>query len=198
VCIDTSEIRVICIFIFRSSYTILRCTFWETLYQSALAHNGFKIVVLMRLSPLVPNHILDYVSGITSIRIIDYTLASIGIIPSTVAFCYAGATASSISEGEENLHATNHKINTLILVVGLFFAVSGIVLISYYAKKELDEMLPSHISIEQQLQDDNNSYQPYHGSNPIGHANHTNTQQMYPASHLSSPRSITPTLQSLV
>jgi uncharacterized membrane protein YdjX (TVP38/TMEM64 family) len=96
-------------------------------------------MILLRLSPLVPNHALDYISGVTSISLKDYWFALIGIVPSTVAFCYIGATASSVAEGKD--HA-NHQIQkTTMLLIGLFFAFAGAIVASYYAKKELDKLL---------------------------------------------------------
>lgn len=103
----------------------------------ALESNGLKIMILLRLSPLIPNHALDYISGVTSISIKDYWIASIGIMPSTVGFCYIGATASSVAEGTDNAN----QVQTTMLLVGLFFAFAGAMLASFYAKKELDNLL---------------------------------------------------------
>jgi SNARE associated Golgi protein len=164
---------------------------------TALAVNGFKVLVLMRLSP-VPNHVLDYVSGITSIRIVQYIAASIGIIPSTVAFCYAGATASSISEGEENLRTKNHTINTLILVVGLLFGISGIALTSYYAKRELDEMIPSdNDRIENQISDDNIVSNNISSNDPLSTNSSTN-QQLHYLAPTNNIQYVLPTQQEIV
>jgi SNARE associated Golgi protein len=103
----------------------------------ALEHNGLKIMILLRLSPLIPNHTLDYVSGVTSITLRDYIIALIGILPATIALCYTGATASSVAEGKES--ATN--INSIMLIAGLVFALAGALLASYYAKQELDKLI---------------------------------------------------------
>jgi hypothetical protein len=145
----------------------------------------------MRLSP-VPNHVLDYVSGITSIRIVHYVAASIGIIPSTIAFCYAGATASSISEGEENLRKTDHRVNTLILVLGFLFGMSGIGLTSYYAKKELDQMIPPH--------DDNNENVPIQYNENLNqyNSNNSTTQQLNHTPSINQQQNIIPTQPEIV
>jgi hypothetical protein len=103
----------------------------------ALESNGLKIMILLRLSPLIPNHALDYISGVTSISIQDYWISLFGIMPSVIAFCYIGATASSLNEGKDQ---ANH-IQTIMLLAGLFFALIGAILAAYYAKKELDTLL---------------------------------------------------------
>lgn len=125
----------------------------------AMEHNGLKIMILLRLSPLIPNHTLDYVSGVSSISLRDYTIALIGILPATIALCYTGATASSVAEGTES--AT--KANTIMLVAGLIFAFAGALLASYYAKQELDKIIQD----ESPLDDDSTNNRP----SVVGHDN---------------------------
>lgn len=105
-------------------------------YPPALEGNGFKIMLLLRLSPLIPFNALDYISGITSISIRDYSLALLGVLPGTVTFCYLGATASTVAE-EGPLH-------TIILVLGVLFALAGAGVASYYSKVELDAILENN------------------------------------------------------
>ena len=71
----------------------------------ALEGNGLKIMVLLRLSPLIPYTALDYMSGLTSISFWSYALALVAILPGTIAFCFLGATASSIAT---QFHAKVH------------------------------------------------------------------------------------------
>ena len=93
-------------------------------------------MLLLRLSPLIPFNALDYISGITSISIRDYSLALLGVLPGTVTFCYLGATASTVAE-EGPLH-------TIILVLGVLFALAGAGVASYYSKVELDAILENN------------------------------------------------------
>ena len=46
----------------------------------ALEGNGFQIMLLLRLSPLIPYNALDYISGVTSISIVHYSLALLGLV----------------------------------------------------------------------------------------------------------------------
>jgi SNARE associated Golgi protein len=105
-----------------------------------LEGNGMKIMLLLRLSPLIPFNALDYISGVTSISLQTYSLALVGIIPGTVTFCYIGATASSFRDGTTS--ASNNKtLHSIILVFGVIFALAGVAIASYYSKIELDRML---------------------------------------------------------
>jgi uncharacterized membrane protein YdjX (TVP38/TMEM64 family) len=105
-------------------------------FDRAMQHNGFYIMLLLRLSPLIPYNALDYLSGITSISLKDYTYAMIGLLPGTVVFCFLGATASDLTEGKLDDFQT---IGAVIL--GLVFAVASVALASYYSKIELAKLL---------------------------------------------------------
>jgi uncharacterized membrane protein YdjX (TVP38/TMEM64 family) len=48
---------------------------WGTIDQ-ALAREGFKLVSLLRLSPVMPYNVLNYILSITGIGFMPFTLAS--------------------------------------------------------------------------------------------------------------------------
>jgi uncharacterized membrane protein YdjX (TVP38/TMEM64 family) len=65
----------------------------------AVATNGFKVVLLLRLSPLVPFNLLNYGLGLTRVRLRDYALASfLGMLPGTLLYCYLGSLVASATE----------------------------------------------------------------------------------------------------
>jgi uncharacterized membrane protein YdjX (TVP38/TMEM64 family) len=65
----------------------------------AVGGQGFKIVLLTRLSPIFPFNLQNYGYGLTQVRFWDYALASwIGMVPGTVMFVYFGAAAGSLAE----------------------------------------------------------------------------------------------------
>lgn len=66
--------------------------------DEAIKKEGFKIVLLLRLSPIMPFNVLNYVLGLTSVRLRDYILASaIGMLPATALFVYAGSVTHSFA-----------------------------------------------------------------------------------------------------
>ena len=115
----------------------------------ALEGNGFQIMLMLRLSPLIPYNALDYISGLTSISLGQYSLALLGLLPGTIAFCYIGATASSLAAGTEAA-SDNKTFRRVVLFLGLTFALAGAGLASYYSKKELDKILLEEQQQEQQ------------------------------------------------
>ena len=67
--------------------------------DQALGREGFKIVLLLRLSPVFPFDLLNYALGITKVSFRDYALASlIGMLPGTLMYVYFGSAARSLTE----------------------------------------------------------------------------------------------------
>jgi uncharacterized membrane protein YdjX (TVP38/TMEM64 family) len=60
--------------------------------DQAIGENGWKIVGLLRLNPLIPFNISNYFYGITAIPFWHYVLVSaIGMLPGTFLYAYLGA-----------------------------------------------------------------------------------------------------------
>ena len=67
--------------------------------DNAVGVQGFKIVLLIRLSPVFPFNLLNYAFGLTKVSFWKYALASwIGMIPGTVMYVYLGAGLRSLTD----------------------------------------------------------------------------------------------------
>lgn len=67
--------------------------------DEAVGRQEFKIVLLTRLSPLIPFNLLNYAFGVTRVSLRTYVLASwIGMLPATVLYVYLGSTLKSLAE----------------------------------------------------------------------------------------------------
>jgi len=68
----------------------------NTLDEQAATH-GFQVIFYLRLIPLVPFNVLDYVAGISKVGTRDYILGTfLGIIPGTFAYVYLGSALTNI------------------------------------------------------------------------------------------------------
>jgi uncharacterized membrane protein YdjX (TVP38/TMEM64 family) len=63
----------------------------------AVGREGFKIVALLRLSPVVPFNLLNYSLGLTRVRFFQYFAASAAMLPGTLLYVYYGAAAESLA-----------------------------------------------------------------------------------------------------
>src|SRR5437868_7014754 len=103
--------------------------------DQAIGKNGWKIVGLLRLSPLIPFNLSNYFYGITSTSLLAYVVFSaIGMIPGTLFYAYLGAIGrAGISRGA----STYTRWHYVLLAIGLIATVAVTVLISRNAKNAL-------------------------------------------------------------
>uniref|UniRef100_A0A6U4ITL6 VTT domain-containing protein n=1 Tax=Minutocellus polymorphus TaxID=265543 RepID=A0A6U4ITL6_9STRA len=107
--------------------------------DKALETNGFRIMSLLRLSPVIPFNAINYIAGVTAISFSAYAWANLFILPGTILFCFLGATAGSLADSGAS--GGSGIITIVTIVVGVVFGVLAIVVVSFYAKKELNKIL---------------------------------------------------------
>lgn len=72
----------------------------------AVARAGWKIVLLTRLSPVLPFTLLNYVYGLTPVKTSQYIWGSwIGMLPGTAMYVYLGSTARALAGARERTPA---------------------------------------------------------------------------------------------
>lgn len=68
----------------------------------AIEKEGWKIVALVRLSPLFPFTVVNYLFGLTPVRPLSYVLASwVAMLPGTAAYVYFGAALGDAASGAD-------------------------------------------------------------------------------------------------
>jgi uncharacterized membrane protein YdjX (TVP38/TMEM64 family) len=97
----------------------------------AVGQQGRRIVFLLRLSPVLPFNLLNYALGLTSVRFADYLIASIGMLPGTLLYVYAGKTIAALTSADRS--------TWLLVGVGLLPVIIVTVLITRIARRALAE-----------------------------------------------------------
>lgn len=108
----------------------------------AIAEEGFKIVLLTRLSPIFPFSLLNYALSITQVSLRDYALGSIGILPGTVLYVYLGALAGNLATIDPAA-GSNPQVQTIqwsFRLVGLVVTVLATLYITRLARKALEQL----------------------------------------------------------
>jgi uncharacterized membrane protein YdjX (TVP38/TMEM64 family) len=68
--------------------------------DATVTREGWIIVLLMRLSPVIPFNLLNYALGATRVSLRDYVLASaVGMLPGTAMYVYLGSLAGELAAG---------------------------------------------------------------------------------------------------
>lgn len=105
--------------------------------DAAVAEQGFKIVMLTRLSPVLPFNLLNYAFGLTKVRLRDFVLASwIGMFPGTVMYVSIGSAAKSLSDILAG-RSEGGVAQKVLFGVGLVATLVVTVLMARIAKKAL-------------------------------------------------------------
>ncbi len=107
--------------------------------DQAVAGEGWKIVGLVRLSPVFPFNLLNYAFGITRVSLKDYFLASwIGMLPATVMYVYVGSLAGDLATlGSQERARTPGEWG--LYLIGLVATIVLTVFIARLARKALQK-----------------------------------------------------------
>jgi len=107
----------------------------------AIAREGIKIVILVRLAAVFPFLFMNYAFGLTGIGTMQYVGATfVGILPATVAFVYLGAAGAAVAE--------QNRTKTIITIAGLVIAFATSIFVGRVAARAIkragvDDALPT-------------------------------------------------------
>ncbi|OMO85380.1 SNARE associated Golgi protein [Corchorus olitorius] len=114
----------------------------------AIRKSGFKIVLLLRLVPLLPFNMLNYLLSVTPVSIGEYMLASwLGMMPITLALVYVGTTLKDLSDvthGWSEFSTTRWAF----LILGLVVSVILMVCVTKVAKSALEKALAENEDVD--------------------------------------------------
>lgn len=69
--------------------------------ENGIEKNGFFIILILRLIPLIPFNAISYGAGLTKVKFLDYFLATmIGILPGVIVFTNLGDKALRVNSPE--------------------------------------------------------------------------------------------------
>ena len=109
--------------------------------DAAVAREGGKLVLLLRLSPLVPFNVLNYALSLSRVRLGTYIAASfVGMLPGTALYVYLGSLAPAAA----SLSATVRQggsARLALYVAGLVATVAVAVIATRAARRALDAEL---------------------------------------------------------
>ena len=102
--------------------------------REAVAPDGWKLVLLLRLTPIFPFGLLNYGLAITDVRLSDYVWGTmLGMIPANFAFMYLAYSATGLARAGKRT-----PLEWAMAALGIVASVAAIWVISRRAKKVLD------------------------------------------------------------
>ncbi|HYO74659.1 MAG TPA: TVP38/TMEM64 family protein [Archangium sp.] len=113
-----------------------------TAVNSAVAAQGFKVVLLLRLSPIFPFSLLNYSLSLTRVRLRDYAPATtLGMLPATVLYVYLGSLVTSVAQLSQGDRPDSGLSGQLLFWGGLAATVLATVYVTRLARRALDATL---------------------------------------------------------
>tara|TARA_Y100001968_G_scaffold8578_1_gene7245 strand:+ start:1374 stop:1994 length:621 start_codon:yes stop_codon:yes gene_type:complete len=107
--------------------------------DKAISKEGLRLVFLTRLSPAFPFGLLNLFYGLSEVRIRDFSIGMIAILPGTILYCSLGDFAGDIAKFDEVLSNRNDLGSLGISLLGLIATFAVVWLISKAARKAIQE-----------------------------------------------------------
>eukprot|EP00347_Sterkiella_histriomuscorum_P003778 403362982 len=106
-----------------------------------LKQGGLKLVILMRITPLIPNNCFHYIMSVTSLRMKDYILGnSLGMIPFCALYIYVGVQLNNLDEVQEGNYGLG-PWQSVIIVLGALTVCMLTLALFVFAKEEMRKLI---------------------------------------------------------
>jgi uncharacterized membrane protein YdjX (TVP38/TMEM64 family) len=120
-----------------------------TALQGAIEKEGFKVITLVRLSPIFPFNVVNYAFGLTRVSLVKYVLGSfLGMLPGTLMYVYLGSAVGDIAQlSNEGVGDTGWQGQALKWG-GLAATIVVTVFITKVARRALADAAPESMQAE--------------------------------------------------
>lgn len=103
--------------------------------RASIAENSLVVILLLRLSPLVPFNVINYALGLTEITLGRYVAASfVGMLPGTWLYAYVGSLAPTMVAGNTEVPGTARIVG---LAIGLMASIAAVYIVGRAAQRRL-------------------------------------------------------------
>jgi len=105
--------------------------------EKAVGARGWKLIMISRISPVVPHSLVSYASGLTRISFWRFTMASVaGFLPLSAAYSYAGAFVSQAIHTTVGLKP-HDPISWTFYVLGMVATIVAMIMTTRAASRAL-------------------------------------------------------------
>jgi uncharacterized membrane protein YdjX (TVP38/TMEM64 family) len=107
----------------------------------AITRHGWKVVFLLRISPILPYTLSSYIYGLTAVDFWHYIIASaVGMVPMVAVYVSIGAAGRQAALAATGRGHHQSTVEWIVLSVGLVFTIVAGIIIARAAKRELAAM----------------------------------------------------------
>jgi uncharacterized membrane protein YdjX (TVP38/TMEM64 family) len=105
-------------------------------FDLSVSQDGWKLVFLLRLSPIMPFSVTSYLLGLSSVSLLHYTVGTLASLPALFGYVFVGSLADA---GLAAWASGNNPFQWVVLGAG---AVATVLLVAYLGRLALRRDLP--------------------------------------------------------
>ncbi|MBI5543422.1 MAG: TVP38/TMEM64 family protein [Deltaproteobacteria bacterium] len=106
--------------------------------DAAIAEDGFRVVLLLRLSPVLPYGLLNYALGLSRVRARDFFLATlVGVVPLSALYAWLGSLLSSVTSVAAGETSGSTALEQALLAIGFATTAGAAATIAFGARRSL-------------------------------------------------------------
>lgn len=106
--------------------------------DAALENDGWKLVLIMRLSPIIPYNLLNIAMATTSMHFWSFAFVSaIGIVFECAVFCYIGTMADNITSIVSGQAEKTKAIQWVLLGLSIVMCIIGALFVSIMVRRAI-------------------------------------------------------------
>ncbi|WP_413678791.1 TVP38/TMEM64 family protein [Prochlorococcus sp. MIT 0916] len=103
--------------------------------EKAVKREGLKVILLTRFSPLFPFGLLNFTFGLSEVKVRDFTLGMIGILPGTILYCSLGSLALKVSNFGEVLSGRSDASSFISSLISILSTILVVILVLRSTRK---------------------------------------------------------------
>ena len=103
-------------------------------FDRAIAERKWRLVLLIRLSPVAPFSFISYAFGLTQVRLVDFLLGTAGSLPALTAYVYSGALSRNLFSVFAGQDGGPKWLQVSLLIAGILSTIMAVVVIGQIVK----------------------------------------------------------------
>ena len=109
-------------------------------FDMAMDTDGMMFLIIMRICPLIPFAIQNYIIGATSMKMKHFWITGLFMVPWTVMMVFYGTTLSNIHDAVNGNYETG-PVGLAAMIVGSVMAILASIFLSIVVKRHLNNMV---------------------------------------------------------
>jgi len=107
----------------------------------AVSGQGLIMILLLRLSPVIPYNMVNYALGLTHVKYREFLIGSLGMLPGTFFYTYSGKVVGDVAAVASGVAVPRGPAYYTFLLIGLIATGAMLVLLTRLSRKVLAQSM---------------------------------------------------------